>query len=378
MNLRLPSRRCTLFRCARMGSLAGLALGLLLFSRLAALGQNVTGYQTMDDPLLFLIREPAVWQDLALGEQQRQSLQQFNSEQDGRLLATRNKTPEDALPDVEAIGKASRQKIAEVFDDKQQRRLKQITLRLRGVRLVTIPEVVTKLALSEQQQSTINETFRANDAKLQSLRERQVGGESQQKLAAEANAIQRDEQQSVLATLTADQNSKLAQLVGAPFAFNELGKARFKAPAIDVAGGTVNGPLPTNAGGEGDLVTVVHFFAFECINCRHNYPSYLRWQQEFAGKNVAIVGIHTPELGSEHDVALLKQRLASEGLKFPVVVDNEKKNWDAWGNSMWPSVYLIDKRGFLRYWWYGELNWQGGPGERLMRQRIKELLAESP
>lgn len=378
MSLRARTCRGISCRYGRSGCLACLAIGLWLIPHTVAVGQNVTGYQTMNDPFLFLIREPAVWKNLALSPQQRQLLQQFNDEQDGRLLATRNKKPEDAQAAVDAINTASRQKISEVFDDGQQRRLKQITLRLRGVRLVIIPELVSALALSEQQQSTINERFRADDAKLQSLRERQAGSESQPKLVAEATAIQREEQQAVLATLTAEQNAKLGELVGAAFPFDELGKARFKAPAIDVAGGTVNGPLPTNAGGAGDLVTVVHFFAFECINCRHNYPAYLRWQQEFAGKKVAIVGIHTPELGSEHDVAVLEQRLASEGLKFPVVVDNAKKNWDTWGNSMWPSVYLIDKHGYLRYWWYGELNWQGAPGERQMRQRIEELLAETP
>lgn len=378
MNWLAHMRRCTLHRYASRSWLVCWVIGLVVMPRTMAIGQNVTGYQTMNDPFLFLIREPVVWKDLALSPQQRQLLQQFNGEQDGRLLATRNKKPQDALPVMEAIAAASRQKISELFDDRQRGRLKQITLRLRGVRLVTIPEVVSELALSEQQQSTMNERFRADDAKLQSLRERQTGSESQQKSVANANAIQHEEQQAVLATLTAEQNAKLAKLVGAAFAFDELGKARFKAPSIDVAGGTVNGPLPTNAAGEGDLVTVVHFFAFECINCRHNYPSYLRWQQEFAGKKVAIVGIHTPELDSEHDVATLERRLASEGLKFPVVVDNGKKNWDAWGNSMWPSVYLIDKRGYLRYWWYGELNWQGAPGEQRMRQRIEELLAESP
>ena len=43
---------------------------------------------------------------------------------------------------------------------------------------------------------------------------------------------------------------------------------------------------------------------------------------------------------------------------------------------MWPSVYLIDKSGYVRYWWFGELKWQGNDGEKILRQRIEELLAE--
>ena len=64
------------------------------------------------------------------------------------------------------------------------------------------------------------------------------------------------------------------------------------------------------------------------------------------------------------------------GLEFPIVVDSDKKNWDAWSNTIWPAVYLVDKRGFVRYWWYGELNWDGAEGEKYMRRKIAELIAE--
>ena len=43
---------------------------------------------------------------------------------------------------------------------------------------------------------------------------------------------------------------------------------------------------------------------------------------------------------------------------------------------MWPSVYPIDKQGYARFWWYGELNWQGSNQHLLAKQRIRELLAE--
>jgi hypothetical protein len=39
-------------------------------------------------------------------------------------------------------------------------------------------------------------------------------------------------------------------------------------------------------------------------------------------------------------------------------------------------VYLIDKQGNVRAWWYGELAWQGAKGEETLRAKIEELLAE--
>ena len=63
-------------------------------------------------------------------------------------------------------------------------------------------------------------------------------------------------------------------------------------------------------------------------------------------------------------------------LTFPVAVDNDGKMWKAWGNNYWPSVYLIDKKGYVRYRWDGELHGKKIKGETIMRQKIEQLLAE--
>jgi len=91
---------------------------------------------------------------------------------------------------------------------------------------------------------------------------------------------------------------------------------------------------------------------------------------------LVVLGIHTPETPAEREVDGVRTAAAKAGLTFPILVDNEKENWNAWGNSMWPSVYLIDRHGDVRYWWYGELNWKGTEGEKALRGRIEELLAE--
>jgi thiol-disulfide isomerase/thioredoxin len=123
-------------------------------------------------------------------------------------------------------------------------------------------------------------------------------------------------------------------------------------------------------------VVVLHFYAFGCSNCIHNYPTYLEWQERFRDKDVVILGIHTPETAAEQDSATVKTKAADAKLQFPILIDGTKANWRAWGNSMWPSVYLVDKRGYLRHFWPGELKWQGATGDQWMRDRIEELLAE--
>lgn len=88
------------------------------------------------------------------------------------------------------------------------------------------------------------------------------------------------------------------------------------------------------------------------------------------------MGIHTPETSPEGDFGNLKREVKEAELNFPVMMDEHEANWNKWGNSMWPSVYLIDRKGRIRYWWYGELDWEGRKGQEIMKKRIKELLTE--
>ena len=90
-----------------------------------------------------------------------------------------------------------------------------------------------------------------------------------------------------------------------------------------------------------------------------------------------MIGIHTPESNEENIVENVRRHAQEENLDFPILIDNQKKNWQAWGNTIWPSLYLIAQRGYVRAWWYGELNWKEAGGQRIMQTRIEELLGES-
>jgi peroxiredoxin len=123
-------------------------------------------------------------------------------------------------------------------------------------------------------------------------------------------------------------------------------------------------------------VVVVHFWTFGCINCIHNYTSYSAWHKDFADKGVTIIGVHTPETDGEKKLDAVRKKVKSNKMTYPIAADTDGKTWAAWGNRWWPSIYLIDKKGNVRYRWDGELNWDKVKGERIMRAKIEELLAE--
>lgn len=123
-------------------------------------------------------------------------------------------------------------------------------------------------------------------------------------------------------------------------------------------------------------VVVLHFWTFGCVNCIRNYPAYLGWHKEFAEKGVVVLGVHTPETEGERVVERVRDMVKRHAIKYPVAVDGAAKTWKAWDNRWWPCTYLIDKEGYVRFRWDGELNWKEHKGEKAMRERIERLLAE--
>jgi peroxiredoxin len=123
-------------------------------------------------------------------------------------------------------------------------------------------------------------------------------------------------------------------------------------------------------------VVVLHFWTFGCINCQHNLPLYNQWFADFAKDDVQIIGIHTPETTGEGDLEAVAANVQKLGIKYPVAVDNERATWDTYGNRYWPSIYLIDKQGRIRYRWDGELESGGQHGDAAIREKVRELMAE--
>ena len=78
------------------------------------------------------------------------------------------------------------------------------------------------------------------------------------------------------------------------------------------------------------------------------------WNSKYADQGLVIIGNHYPEFNYEQDLDNLVQAVADLGIEYPVAQDNDGKTWRAFGNRYWPTKYLIDKRGRIRYRHIGE------------------------
>lgn len=356
-------------------------IGLLAwpFSILTA-QQNPDGripVANLAEPLAILIRDPYVQSTLKVTDAQRKQIRQLTDELDADLWITRNQPPDKVQEIMTKITRRAETEMAKILETPQAKRLAQIRIWVRGIRALADPAVARSLELSDTQSSQIHKLMESTQTEIAKLQERAQAGGDLAKLQVESEQLNSKMQKDLSSLLTDEQKRRWRMVVGEPLDPKQIGYVTFLAPSFPALAQWINSP-PLSAKALEGKVVAIHFFAFGCINCIHNYPSYRRWQTQFEGKPFVMVGVHTPETEPERSFDELKKRVAKEKLSFPIVMDGESQLWNAWGNSMWPSVYLIDKQGRVRYWWLGELNWQGAEGERLLGQRIEELLAETP
>ena len=117
-------------------------------------------------------------------------------------------------------------------------------------------------------------------------------------------------------------------------------------------------------------VVLIEFWTFACYNCRNTLPSLKKWDAQYRDQGLTIIGVHTPELDFERDIAQLRREVAALGVTYPVVTDQDYSTWKAYSVEAWPTLFVLDKQGRVRWTHVGE----GYYDET--EQVIKKLLAE--
>lgn len=141
------------------------------------------------------------------------------------------------------------------------------------------------------------------------------------------------------------------------------------APPIRAQGPWINSdPLSMN-----DLagkVVLIDFWTYSCINCIRTLPYLRDWHEKYSDKGFVILGVHSPEFAFERNPENVRKAVKDLDVRWPVVLDNGYDQWRSYANRFWPSHYLIDTRGQVRYFTFGE-------GHYLeTEQMIRNLLIE--
>ena len=115
---------------------------------------------------------------------------------------------------------------------------------------------------------------------------------------------------------------------------------------------------------------LVDFWDYTCVNCIRTLPYVQAWHERYKDRGLTVIGVHTPEFTFAQYESNVERGIREFGLTYPIVIDSDREIWKAFANRYWPTKYLLDKDGYLRFGHFGE----GGYAE--CEQVIQELLRE--
>ncbi len=120
----------------------------------------------------------------------------------------------------------------------------------------------------------------------------------------------------------------------------------------------------------GKKVILLDIMTYSCINCQRTYPYLAAWWNKYKDHGLLIVGIHSPEFDFEKDINNVRAAAAKFNLKFPIVLDNDRATWNAYGNLYWPREYLIDIYGNIIHDQIGEGSYE--ETEKAIQKALQE------
>jgi thiol-disulfide isomerase/thioredoxin len=148
-------------------------------------------------------------------------------------------------------------------------------------------------------------------------------------------------------------------------------KSSESATAPELAAGEWINSAPLKLNELRGRVVLIEFWTFGCINCRNTLPYVKSWHDRYQDKGLTVIGVHSPEFDEERKVEGLRREVTSLGIRYAVVTDNDYRTWGAYHVEAWPTSFLLDKQGRIRWMHVGE----GGYDEA--ERLIQKLLAEN-
>jgi thiol-disulfide isomerase/thioredoxin len=116
-------------------------------------------------------------------------------------------------------------------------------------------------------------------------------------------------------------------------------------------------------------IVLLDFWTFCCVNCLHVLDELRELEERYADVLVTI-GVHSPKFAHEADPDAVVAAVERYAVHHPVLDDPELLTWDAYAARAWPTLVVIDPRGYVVAQMSGEGHAHG------LAVLIDELLAE--
>jgi cytochrome c biogenesis protein CcdA/thiol-disulfide isomerase/thioredoxin len=146
----------------------------------------------------------------------------------------------------------------------------------------------------------------------------------------------------------------------------------FNTEGVSAAPGQTSqgGSMPLTLQNLRGKVVLVDFWTYSCVNCVRTLPYIRAWYEAYREKGLVVVGVHTPEFEFEKSSANVARAMRQLGVTWPVVQDNDYAQWNAYSNQYWPAKYFIDANGRVRYFHFGEGDYD--VSEKVIQSLLRE------
>ena len=101
-------------------------------------------------------------------------------------------------------------------------------------------------------------------------------------------------------------------------------------------------------------VVLIDFWEYTCINCIRTFDQNKTWIARYHKYGFEIIGVHDPEFDIAYDAKNVRDAVKRFGLSYPVAVDPNFEIWNSYHNDSWPSRFLVDSHGIVRFHRDGE------------------------
>jgi hypothetical protein len=99
---------------------------------------------------------------------------------------------------------------------------------------------------------------------------------------------------------------------------------------------------------------LVHFFDFAQLNCVRSLPYLVEWERRYRPLGLTTLGVHSPRHPFTAQEGALEPALRDLGISHSVADDSGYAIWHDYGCEGWPSLFLWGRGGVLRWFHFGE------------------------
>ena len=115
-------------------------------------------------------------------------------------------------------------------------------------------------------------------------------------------------------------------------------------------------------------VVLVSFWGTWCPPCVEEMPSIQRLQDRSTDRRFSVLAVNVSE--GRNRVAAFVER---NGIRFTVLLDSEADASHAWQVRVFPTSYLVDVSGGVRYRAVGPVDWESGEALEAVQGLLSEV-----